>query len=113
MTVGLLVIGLLDVTRTVTVGRDFGTFLDAVFTQADIGRYTNEPVAQVIGWVVILVNVLGLVVAIALAVPRLRVHRVAFWIPLAVGVVCLVLTLGLSLGAAIADPAFTAKLTQR
>ena len=29
-----------------------------------------------------------------------------------VGVACLALTLGLSLGAAIADPAFTAKLTQ-
>jgi type III secretory pathway component EscS len=112
-TVGLLLIGLLDVTRTVTVGRDFGAFLDAVFVQAGIGDYTDEPVAQVVGWVVILVNVLGLVVAIALAVPRLRTRRIAFWIPLAVGVVCLVLTLGLSLGAAIADPAFAAKLSAR
>lgn len=110
---GLLLIGLLDVTRTVTVGRDFGAFLDAVFEQAGMGDYTNAPVAEVIGWVVILVNVLGLVVAIALSVPRLRTHRVAFWIPLVVGVACLVLTLGLSLGAAIADPAFTAKLTAR
>jgi uncharacterized membrane protein YhaH (DUF805 family) len=98
------------VTRTVTVGRDFGTFLDAVFQQAGLGNYTNEPVAQAVGLVVILVNLLGLVVAIALAVPRLRARRVAFWIPLAVGVACLVLTLGLSLGAAIADPAFTARL---
>ncbi len=102
---------MLDVTRTVTVGRDFGTFLDAVFQQAGMGHYTNEAVAQVISLVVILVNVLGLVVAIALAVPRLRTHRIAFWIPLVAGVACLVLTLGLSLGAAIADPAFTAKLT--
>jgi type III secretory pathway component EscS len=113
LTVGLLLIGLLDVTRTVTVGRDFGTFLDAVFVQAGIGHYTNGSVAEAVGWVVILVNVLGLVVAIALAVPRLRTHRVAFWVPLAAGVVCLVLTLGLCLGAAIADPAFTAKLTAK
>jgi type III secretory pathway component EscS len=99
------------VTRTVTVGRDFGAFLDTVFQQSGLGDYTDESVAQVIGWVVILVNVLGLVVAIALAVPRLRTHRIAFWVPLMVGVVCLLLTVGLSLGAAIADPAFTAKLT--
>jgi uncharacterized membrane protein YhaH (DUF805 family) len=107
------VIGVLDVTRTVTIGRDFGSFLDAVFVQAGIGHYTDEPVATAIGWVVILVNVLGLVVAIALAVPRLRTHRIASWVPLVIGIVCVLLTLGLSLGAAIADPAFTAKLTAR
>jgi type III secretory pathway component EscS len=66
----------------------------------------------VIGAVIIAVNVIGLVTAIALAVPRLRAHRTAFWIPLVVGVVCLVLTTGLLVGAAAADPAFTAQLSK-
>jgi type III secretory pathway component EscS len=109
-TVGLLLIGLLDVTRTVAVARDLGSLLDAVFVQAGFGAFTSDDVAGAIGAVVIAVNVLGLIIAIALAVPRLRAHRTAFWIPLVAGVTCVVLTTGLLVGAAASDPAFTAQL---
>ncbi|MBW4042066.1 MAG: hypothetical protein HIU86_08035 [Acidobacteria bacterium] len=108
---GLLVIGLFDVTRTVAAARDFGALMDAVFAQAGFGAYTRADVAQVIGVVVIAVNVAGLVIAIALAVPRLRTHRTAFWIPLVAGVGCLLVTTLLTIGAAVADPAFTARLS--
>jgi hypothetical protein len=111
VTVGLLVIGLFDVTRTVAVARDFGALMDAVFAQAGFGAYTRVDVAQAIGVAVIAVNVAGLAIAIALAVPRLRAHRTAFWIPLVVGVGCLLLTTLLTIGAAVADPAFTARLS--
>lgn len=98
-------------TRTVAIARDFGALMDAVFAQAGFGSYSRDDVAQVIGIVVIAVNVAGLAIAIALAVPRLRTHRTAFWIPLVVGVGCLLLTMLLTIGAAVADPAFTARLT--
>jgi len=81
-----------------------------VFTQAGFGDFTRDDVAQVVGVVVIAVNVLGLVTAIALAVPRLRDHRTAFWIPLVVGLACLLLTTVLLVVAAASDPAFTAQL---
>ena len=39
-----------------------------------------------IGWIVVIaVNVVGLALAIGFAVPRLRAHRTAFWVPLAAG----------------------------
>jgi uncharacterized protein (DUF983 family) len=96
------------VTRTVAVARDLGSVLDAVFAQSGLGDYTSDDVARVVGLVVIGVNVVGLAVAIALAVPRLRNHRTAFWVPLIVGVGCVLLTTVLTVGAAVADPAFAA-----
>jgi uncharacterized membrane protein YhaH (DUF805 family) len=81
-----------------------------VFVQAGFGDFTNEQVAQVMGAVIIAVNVVGLVTAIALAVPRLRAHRTAFWVPLAAGAACVVLTTVLLIAAAASDPAFTAQL---
>lgn len=113
MTVGLLLIGLLSVTRTVALARDMGGLLDAVFEQAGFGDFTNDAVAQVVGPVVIGVNVVGLITAIALAVPRLRAHRPAFWAPLLIGVLCVLLTTGLLVGAAASDPAFIAQLGKR
>jgi hypothetical protein len=110
--VGLLLIGLLDVTRTVTVARDLGDFLDTVFQQAGFGAYTSDGTAQIFGWVITAVNVVGLVVAISIAVPRLRTKRTAFWVPVLIGVICTLLTTGLTLGAAVADPAFTAQLSR-
>jgi type III secretory pathway component EscS len=62
--------------------------------------------------VVIAVNVLGLIVAILLTVPRLRAHRTAFWVPLLVGAVCIVLTTVLMVVAAAADPAFASQLSR-
>jgi uncharacterized protein DUF6264 len=73
-----------------------------------MGDYTAYAVARVVGVVMIAVNVLGLVLAIALAVPRLRTHRPAFWVPLVIGVGCVLLTIALTIGAAVADPAFAA-----
>jgi hypothetical protein len=75
-----------------------------------MGDYTTYDVARVVGIVVIAVNMLGLVLAIALAVPRLRTHRPAFWVPLVIGIGCVLLTTALTLGAAVADPAFAAHL---
>jgi hypothetical protein len=84
--------------------------LDAVFAQAGYGDYTADGVAQTIGWVVIGVNVLGLALAIGFAIPRLRAHRTAFWLPLVIGFACVVLTTVLVAGAAVADPAFAANM---
>jgi hypothetical protein len=110
-TVGLLLIGVLDVTRTVAVARDLGTLLATVFQQGGFGDYTAYDAARVVGWVIIAVNVVALALAIGLAVPRLRAKRTAFWIPLIAGVSCVVLTTALTVVAAAADPAFAARIS--
>ena len=106
---GLLLIGLVDVTRTVSIGRDFPTFLDAVLAQSGLGHVTNLAAADVAGWIVIAANVLGLVLAIWFTVPRLRTRRLAFWVPLAAGVTCVIVTMLITVGTAIADPSVSAR----
>jgi hypothetical protein len=94
------------------IARDFPTVLQALFDQTGLGVYTRVDVAEVVGWIVIAVNVAGLVLAIALSVPRLRERRMAFFVPLSIGVACFVLTGMLTIGAAVADPSFVAKLAR-
>jgi hypothetical protein len=110
VTVGLLVFGVINVTQTVSIARDLHPLLDSVFAQEGLGPYTNDAAARVAGWIVIAVNVLCLVLAIGFAVPRLRVHRTAFWIPLIAAAVCIVVTTVVIVAAAAADPAFLARL---
>ncbi len=103
--------GVVNVTQTVARARDLRVLLDTVFAQQGLGPYTNEAVADAAGAIVIAVNVLSLVLAIGFAVPRLRTRRTAFWVPLAAAGVCLVITTAVVLAAAIADPAFAARMT--
>jgi hypothetical protein len=113
VTVGFLVFGVINVTRTVAMARDLQGLLDLVFAQQGLGDYTNAAAAQAAGGVVIAVNVLCLVLAIGFAVPRIRTRRTAFWVPVAAAGVAVVLTTAVILAAAAADPAFVARLTAR
>lgn len=111
MTVGLLLIGLLDATRTVALAREMPALLDMVFARAGLGDYTADAAADAFGTAITAVNVVGIVVAIALSVPRLRDHRRAFPVPLAIGAGCVLLTAILMVSAAFADPGFAASLS--
>jgi Family of unknown function (DUF6264) len=99
-----------NVTQTVAIARDLHPLLDSVFAQEGLGAYSNDAAARIAGWIVIAVNVLCLVVAIGFAVPRLHARRTAFWVPLVAAAVCIVVTTVVIVAAAIADPAFVAKL---
>lgn len=111
VTVGFLVFGLINVTQTVAVARDLGALLDSVFMRQGWGDYTTNAVSEVVGPVVIAVNVLSLVLAIGFAVPRLRTRRTAFWIPLICAAVAVLLTVILLLVAVFADPAAIAAMS--
>ena len=84
-----------------------------MFAQEGLGSYSNVAAAHTAGWIVIGVNLLSLVLAIGFAVPRLRAHRTAFWIPLVAAVVCVIVTTVVIVAAAAADPAFLARLSGR
>jgi type III secretory pathway component EscS len=92
LTVALLVAGVINVTVTVANMRELPETLQLGYEQQGIGHYTATTLASAMGWSVILSSTLALVIAIAFAVPRLRAHRLAFWVPLVAAVVSLVLT---------------------
>jgi Family of unknown function (DUF6264) len=110
ITVALLVLGVLNVTRTVAQGRTLAASLDSYYVVQGIGRYTRTGLADGIGWGVAGLSVLCLVLAIGFAVPRLQAHRVAFWVPLVGACVSLVGTAILISIAILGDPAFLAAM---
>jgi hypothetical protein len=110
VTVALLVAGVLNVTVTVANMRELPETLQAGFAEQGIGPYTSTDLANAMGWSVIVVTMLALVLAIGLAVPRLRAHRLAFWVPLVAATASFVLTMVFVGIAVFGDPAGAAYL---
>jgi hypothetical protein len=110
ITIGLLVWGLITTVQTVAQARDLPAALESVFSDRGVGRYTQTGFATAIGWVVVAESLLSLALAIGFAVPRIREHRTAFWIPLAAGAASTVVTVVLISAAILADPGYTASL---
>jgi len=106
ITVGLLLVGVVNTIQTVAQARDLPLALDQVSAARGISRYTQVGFATGVGWAIVATSVASLVVAIAFAVPRIRDHRLAFWIPLVAGVVSAFVTIVLVAAAILADPAY-------
>jgi hypothetical protein len=92
LTVALLVAGVVNVTVTVANMRELPEALQFGYAQQGIGTYTNIGLATAMAWSVIVTSMLALVLAIGFAVPRLRAHRLAFWVPLVAAAASLILT---------------------
>ena len=105
LTVALLVGGVGNVTVTVARMRILPQTLQAGYEAQGIGEYTSIALATGIGWAVIVISVLALVIAIGVAVPRIRTHRTTFWVPLVAAAVSTVLTVVLVMIAVVGDPA--------
>jgi Family of unknown function (DUF6264) len=110
LTVALLVAGVINVTVTVAGMRELPAALQERYSEQGIGTYASTDLANAMGWSVIVVSMLALVLAIGFAVPRLRAHRLAFWIPLTAAAASLILTTVLVAIAVVGDPAGAAYL---
>ena len=106
ITVGLLLVGVVNTVQTVAQARQLRMALDQVYAARGIGRYTQAGLATGIGWAIVVTSVASLVLAIGFAVPRIRDHRLAFWIPLVAGAASAVVTIVLVAAAILADPAY-------
>ena len=106
ITVGLLLVGVVNTVQTVAQARELPLALDQVSAAKGIGRYTQVGFATGIGWAIVVTAVVSLVLAIGFAVPRIRDHRLAFWIPLAAGAASALVTTVLVAAAFLADPAY-------
>ncbi|THG28432.1 DUF6264 family protein [Naasia lichenicola] len=87
VTVFLLAIGLYVTLSSIPQMLDLSGTLDQVYQAAGYGRFTNDSVASVVGIVINVVHVVLLILAFAIALPRLRTGRLAFWAPLSAGVI--------------------------
>lgn len=92
ITAALLIGGVISVTRVVAFARDLPVSLDESYGEMGGGRFTATAVASGIGYAICAVQVLALVVAIAVSVPRMREGRSSFWVPLVAAVVAFALT---------------------
>ena len=107
-TVTLLVLGLINTTQEVAQARALPALIEQVYVMQGIGRYTNVGAAASAGLALQAISVLCLVLAIGFAVPRIRRHRTAFWIPVVCAVVSLIVSLVVVLAVTVTDPAFAA-----
>lgn len=110
MTVALLLIGVWQVTLTVSAMRDLGTTVAQVFAQQKLGTFTSNDLAQAVGIAAIAVQLLALALAIGFAVPRIRAGKPAWWIPVVAAAVATTVTLILVITVIVSDPAFTVYL---
>jgi hypothetical protein len=108
ITVALLVSGVWQVTTTVAAARTLSERIASIYSVQGIGTYTSTALAAGVGWAISAESMLLLVAAIGLAVPRLRQHRRAVWIPLAAAAANVLLTVLLVVIAFVGDPAFAA-----
>jgi hypothetical protein len=112
ITVGLLAVGVVNTVQAVAQARDLPAVLDRIYQARGISGYTPADVATGIGWAMVVTAVGCLVLAIGFSVPRIRDHRLAFWIPLAAGAASAVVTAVLVTAAILADPAYLNSIQQ-
>jgi hypothetical protein len=108
LTTALLLIGTWDVVTSFGAYADLGTVLAAVFAQQGLDDFTSFETAAQLGIVANVIRITLLVVAIIVSLMRVGRNRIAFWVPLAAGVIAAIALLVCMFVAILGDPAFTA-----
>ncbi len=110
LTVAFLTLGVVIVITTIPQWADLFDFMNTAYAQLGYDPYTSRQLAESIGMSINLMQVVALTAAITLSVRALRAGRIAFYIPIAVGAVALVITFVLFLVATALDPAMPTTL---
>jgi hypothetical protein len=111
ITVILLVIGFLITASWVPFLLDLSGNIQTYLTQQDLGTYTADAVAQSVGVVGAVLQVVLLATATTLSVFRIRARRRAFYIPLIAGVLGIAITFACTAIALASDAALMESLT--
>jgi hypothetical protein len=112
ITVILLSIGFLITASWVPFLLDLAGSIQLYLSQQDLGTYTADDVARSVGTVGAVLQVLLLATATTLAVFRIRAGKRAFFIPLAAGVVGIIITFTCTAIALASDEALMSSLTR-
>ncbi|WP_210506872.1 DUF6264 family protein [Naasia sp. SYSU D00057] len=112
LTIGLLVLGVLNVLSSIPQFLRLPETLDEAYALQGFGDFTADSLASAVGVGINVVNVLLLLGAVALSVARLRAGRIAFWVPVVAGVLAVIATIVLLAVAMLSDPTLAAYLEQ-
>lgn len=108
LTATLLIIGTFDVVTGLGNYADFGGVIATVFDAQGIGEFTAYETAATVGAAANGIRITLLVLATVIALMMIARYRIAFWVPLAAGVLAGIAVIVCSIIVIAADPAFTA-----
>jgi hypothetical protein len=118
LTVGLLVFGVFMVVDSIPGFLDLPAAFREAFVVLEENGYAGEgfdagPVTAGIGVAMLVIHSIILVVTVAISLVRLRARRIAFFVPVAGGVLAGIVAVVLMLVAANVDPSFAVWMNQQ
>jgi hypothetical protein len=113
LTTFLLLVGVYDVVVSSESFTNLGAALAAAFEQQGIAGFASHDYADSLGTIASLVRVGLLVIAVVCSLLLIGQRRLAFWVPLAAGVLAAVTVVVCVLLVVIADPGFAAYVSQQ
>ena len=105
LTAALLILGVLDVAGSFSRFGSLAATLRDAYAQQGIGQFTSDQLANDMGIAINVTRVVLLVAAIGFGLWRLGHNKVAFWVPLAIGGLSLLVVLVCLLVVVLTDPA--------
>ncbi|MDJ0334440.1 DUF6264 family protein [Salinibacterium sp. G-O1] len=113
LTTALMIAGVLDVVGSFSRFGNLAATLREVYAQQGLGTFTNDALANDMGVAINVVRVVLLVAAIGLGLWRLGQNKIAFWIPLAAGVLAIIVVTVCLLVVVVSDPALAEYVAQQ
>jgi Family of unknown function (DUF6264) len=106
LTTALMLVGVIDVVGSFARFGELSVILRDLFEQQGIGAFTSDQFAADMGIAINVGRVVLLVVGVAGGLWRLSRRRIAFWVPLAAGVLSFIVVCVCLLIVVLSDPAF-------
>ncbi len=113
LTTALMLAGVLDVVGSFSRFANLAATLREAYTLQGLGTFTSDALANDMGLAMNVTRVVLLVSAIGFGLSRLGRNKIAFWVPLAAGVVAFIVVLVCLLVVVITDPALAAYAIQQ
>lgn len=109
--VALLAFGFVNVVTGIPGWLRLPDSLQLAYDQLEVGEYQAVELASAIGIAVLVTQIVLWLAALGITVTLIRAGRLSWWVPLAAGVIAVVVTSVLVVIAIMSDPGFTAGIT--
>lgn len=106
LSIGMLAYAAVTILAGFSQYSDLPSLLNQVYAQQGIGTFAGTEFAATAGFAINASNLIIYASVLPLTVARLRTRRIAFWIPLAGGVLAAIITGSLMIAVMVNDPTF-------
>lgn len=106
LSIGMLAYAAVTILAGFSQYSDLPSLLNQVYAQQGIGTFAGTEFAATAGFAINASNLIIYASVLPLTVARLRARRIAFWIPLAGGVLAAIITGSLMIAVMVNDPTF-------